>query len=226
MIKDLVPIPVETIHQPSFIGLWSIKNTEICDKIINLFEENEMSHSDIGFYDHADQSVKYDKKLINGKQMQVRLENLTNEDYEPIKNYFLILEKCFLSYCESWPTIQTDLIGISRNASIVKFLRSEKEFNEYNYHRKSAENSMDLFSFKTYLNSLQNEKGNTEFYYQGTSINHFKGLTIIWPTDWTHASRFLPPDDDDDVSYTITGTLGYTKVRDKKIGLEFDELKN
>ena len=125
MIKDLVPIPVETIHQPSFIGLWSIKNTEICDKITNLFEENEMSHSDIGFYDHADQSVKYDKKLINGKQMQVRLENLTNEDYEPIKNYFLILEKCFLSYCESWPTIQTDLIGISRNASIVKFLRSE-----------------------------------------------------------------------------------------------------
>ena len=130
MIKDLISIPVETNHQPNFIGLWSFKNTDICDKIISFFDENEMSHSDIGFYDHADQSVKYDKELVNGKQMQVRLENLTNNDYDPIKNYFLLLEKCFLSYCESWPTIQTDRIGISRNASLVKYLRSEKEFNE------------------------------------------------------------------------------------------------
>ena len=39
------------------------------------------------------------------------------------------------------------------------------------------------------------------------AINHFKGLTIIWPTDWTHASRFVPPDDDS-ISFTINGTLG------------------
>ena len=225
MVKDLTSIPVETNHQPSFIGLWSIQNSEICDKVISFFQNNEMSHSDVGFYDYADNSVKYDKAIVNGKQMQVKLEDLQTDDYDPIKNYFLMLEKCFLSYCESWPTIQTDRIGISRNASIVKYLKSEKEFNEYNYHRKSSENVMDLFSFKTYLNSLENEKGNTEFYYQGTSINHFKGLTIIWPTDWTHASRFVPPDDDS-ISFTINGTLGYTHIRDKKIGLEFDELRD
>ena len=49
MAKDLMSIPVETNHQPSFIGLWSIQNSEICDKVISFFQNNEMSHSDVGF---------------------------------------------------------------------------------------------------------------------------------------------------------------------------------
>ena len=123
MVKDLTSIPVETSHQPSFIGLWSIKNSEICDKVIAFFQDNEMSHSEVGFYDYADNSVKYDKEMVNAKQMQVKLEDLQSDGYDPIKNYFRMLEKCFLSYCESWPTIQTDRIGVSRNCSIVKYLK-------------------------------------------------------------------------------------------------------
>ena len=32
--------------------------------------------------------------------------------------------------------------------------------------------------------------------------------------------------DDDSISFTINGTLGYTHIRDKKKGLEFDELRD
>lgn len=43
------------------------------------------------------------------------------------------------------------------------------------------------FVFMTYLNDVPD--GGTEFYHQGLKIRAEKGLTLIWPADWTHTHR-------------------------------------
>ena len=40
----------------------------------------------------------------------------------------------------------------------------------------------------TYLNDVE-EGGETEFYYQKLKVKPRKGLTLIWPVDWTHTHR-------------------------------------
>ena len=39
----------------------------------------------------------------------------------------------------------------------------------------------------TYLNTVKN--GGTEFYYQKLKVDAVKGLTLIWPSDWTHTHK-------------------------------------
>ena len=39
----------------------------------------------------------------------------------------------------------------------------------------------------TYLNDV--DDGGTEFLYQKITIPAKKGLTIVWPTQWTHTHR-------------------------------------
>jgi len=45
--------------------------------------------------------------------------------------------------------------------------------------------------FMTYLNDVT-DAGETEFYYQKLKVKPQKGLTLIWPVDWTHTHRGIP----------------------------------
>ena len=42
--------------------------------------------------------------------------------------------------------------------------------------------------FMTYLNDIS-DQGGTEFLYQQLAVKPEKGLTLIWPADWTHIHR-------------------------------------
>jgi len=42
--------------------------------------------------------------------------------------------------------------------------------------------------YMTYLHDIADE-GGTEFYYQNIKVKPEKGLTLIWPADWTHHHR-------------------------------------
>jgi len=44
-----------------------------------------------------------------------------------------------------------------------------------------------LFAFMTYLNDVPD--GGTEFLYQNMTVRAEKGLTLIWPSAWTHMHR-------------------------------------
>jgi hypothetical protein len=58
--------------------------------------------------------------------------------------------------------------------------------------------------FMTYLNDVR-EGGETEFMFQKIKIKPQKGLTLIWPTNWTHLHRGLPSSTDEKM--IITGWL-------------------
>jgi len=54
----------------------------------------------------------------------------------------------------------------------------------------------------TYLNDISDE-GETEFLYQKIKVKPEKGLTLIWPTDWTHTHRGIPSQTE--TKYIATG---------------------
>ena len=60
----------------------------------------------------------------------------------------------------------------------------------------------------TYLNDI-NDGGETEFLYQNIKIKPRKGLTLIWPADWTftHRGNFAPSEE----KYIVTGWFNYTQ---------------
>jgi hypothetical protein len=59
----------------------------------------------------------------------------------------------------------------------------------------------------TYLNDVP--EGGTEFMYQKLTSPAKKGLTLIWPSDWTHAHRGQICNTH--TKYIITGWFNYLK---------------
>ena len=57
----------------------------------------------------------------------------------------------------------------------------------------------------TYLNDVP--KGGTEFYHQKIKTKAEKGLTVIWPSDWTHTHRGIISNTHE--KYIVTGWLSY-----------------
>ena len=63
--------------------------------------------------------------------------------------------------------------------------------------------------FMTYVNNVEN--GGTEFYYQDIKCPAKKGLTLIWPADWTHTHRGVV--DESNEKMIITGWFNYEDNR-------------
>jgi hypothetical protein len=63
-------------------------------------------------------------------------------------------------------------------------------FHAWHTERMSCNDPMSSrhLVFMTYLNDVT-DGGETEFLHQGIKIKPEKGLTIIWPTDWTFTHR-------------------------------------
>ncbi len=60
--------------------------------------------------------------------------------------------------------------------------------------------------FMTYLNDVS-DAGGTEFLYQGLTVQARKGLTLIWPADWTHHHRGVVSPTEQ--KYIITGWFSF-----------------
>ena len=60
----------------------------------------------------------------------------------------------------------------------------------------------------TYLNDV--EDGGTEFYYQGLKTKAEKGLTLIWPSDFTHTHRGIISNTKE--KYIATGWFSYDEL--------------
>ena len=59
--------------------------------------------------------------------------------------------------------------------------------------------------YMTYLNDVNN--GGTDFKFQNLTTPAKKGLTVIWPSDWTHLHKGQVSQTD--TKYIITGWLNY-----------------
>ena len=167
---------------PNFIGSWTIEPNSICDDLVSYFELNiDKQRNGI-----STKGLNLDKK--DSIDITIKPKDIILPGNEVFKSYFDQLFECFKNYVEEW----TFLDIISQSLEIGSFnlqrYKTGQHFKELHTERSSLENLHRIFVFMTYLNDVE-EGGTTYFSHYGLEIKPKKGLTLIWPAEWTHAHR-------------------------------------
>jgi len=167
---------------PNFIGSWNIEPMLICDDLISYFELN-LAKQKRGILSGG---LNLDKK--DSFDITIKPKDIILPGNEAFKAYFDQLFECYKNYVEEW----TFLDKISERLEIGSFnlqrYKTGQHFKEIHTERSSLENLHRIFAFMTYLNNVQ-EGGSTYFSHYDLEIQPRKGLTLIWPAEWTHAHR-------------------------------------
>lgn len=178
----------------NFIREQFLEDISLCDDIINYFDNSNdqfqgMSSSgvDLSVKDSTD-CYLLDKNLLNRYVQQlIDISKNYTENFPFSNNY------------GAWGII--DYINIQRYNPSQAY---------YAWHTERANHLMPNSSrhlvFMTYLNTVD-DGGETEFFHQGIKIKPQKGLTVIWPADWTHTHRGCPSTTQ--TKYIITGWFNF-----------------
>ena len=185
---------------PNFIGSWSIEPVSICDDLISYFETNT----------HKQRSGRTGGINLERKDsidITINPKEIILPGNEVFKLYFDQLLECYKDYVKEW----TFLKGISERLEISSFnlqrYKTGQHFKKIHTERSSLENLHRIFAFMTYLNDVD-KGGSTYFSHYELEIQPRKGLTLIWPAEWTHAHKGNVIKQGS--KYIITGWINFT----------------
>lgn len=179
----------------NFICGWYIDNTSICSRLIE-------HHKNSTTYDGTIRSDIVDKKHKNSKDCII-------SDTALLQDYASILIKAANLYSEKYSFCNAyEQWGIVENINIQHY---KPGGGFYSWHTERTSGSQPIASrhlvFMTYLNTLNKEGGETEFFYQKIKVKPEKGLTLIWGADWTFSHRGIKSDFED--KYITTGWFSF-----------------
>lgn len=176
----------------SFIGGWYI-DPKVCDDLIFYFEKNK----------HRQRSGVLGNNVVDEERKKSIEINLNPND-TLLDNYNNQLQKCLLNYVKKYPELNTNL---QRFNSYVEGYNIQKYLPKggfYKTHCERESSNTRCLVFMTYLNTVKN--GGTIFKYQNITTQAKKGLTLIWPTDFTHMHKGQICDE---TKYIITGWYNF-----------------
>jgi len=158
---------------------------------------NESNNFIMGWYaedlSFVDQLIKYhtfaDIKRTDTFDASVKESVDVSTPLEDQPDYSKHLDMCFGKYFEKY-------IGAKQNCGMwfaeypnIQHYPIGGGFKMWHAERThdSAPNVTRHLVFMTYLNDVPD--GGTEFMYQNLTVKAEKGLTIVWPADWTFTHR-------------------------------------
>tara|TARA_B100000123_G_scaffold272610_1_gene256337 strand:+ start:2708 stop:3409 length:702 start_codon:yes stop_codon:yes gene_type:complete len=209
-------LPVITENNPNFIGVWSLNDITFTDLLIDFFNSNQMLQMDMKIV--SKNGNKIDENVVKGKSiLNMKAEGITNTR---MLLYFKYLNECYKNYLLRWPTIiKQEKLGLMNNFELHKYVKGSPNNYDPFYKRNQPLAGIYSLSFITFLNSVE-KGGELEFYYHGTSIKAYRGVTVIYPSDWTHASKITSNVSDD--LYIIRGDIGYYAHENQTYGVSLD----
>tara|TARA_B100000427_G_scaffold227688_1_gene191135 strand:+ start:2090 stop:2668 length:579 start_codon:yes stop_codon:yes gene_type:complete len=174
---------------------WTI-DEKICDDLIDLFKENKK---------HQVQGVLGGPFNVNKKQKNsIDLGLHPNWEEKRFVAYKNVLKECARLYQEKYPEVKNfNPWGLTEGANIQYYPPGGGYFVEHCERTSKMENR--CLVWMTYLNDVPN--GGTHFKYQKVTTPAEKGLTLIWPTDFTHTHCGQISETHD--KYIITGWFNY-----------------
>jgi hypothetical protein len=180
----------------NFILKDKLKNLNLCDKLIEYHKASPYKQPGASTYGTKDKIStdigidynQYSRPVVNQylQELQEILEKYIKK--YPMSNYyapFQIQENINIQHYkpgEGYPTWHTE--------------RGNKEEPNGSRH----------LVFMTYLNDVD-DGGGTEFYHQKLTVQAKKGLTLIWPSDWTYTHRGVVSPTQE--KYIITGWYSF-----------------
>lgn len=192
-------IKKEKFPYNSFIGGWYIPN-KICDDLIKYFKKNKEKHVQ-GRSGYDNGSFIVNKKVKDSVDLGI---DPIFSDY-PINDYMKNLQNCLNEYLKMYPEASNcDRFNINEVYNI-QYYSPGGGFKKW-HHETGAKNTFKRhLVFMTYLNNVGN--CGTEFKYQKIKVKCKKGLTLIWPTCFTHTHRGIISKKNE--KYIITGWFSY-----------------
>ena len=176
-----------------FISSWLI-DPQICDDMVRVFDTNPQARRNGRVY-KRNASLPGGNTLVLDKSVKdsVEMSFDPNDPRPEWQAYIGALTDIINAYCEEYPQAAAyGVFGLLSRANL-QYYPPGGGYKTYHTERTGAgepEGSRHLV-FMTYLNDVTDE-GGTEFYHQGVTVQPVKGLTLVWPADWTFTHRGVP----------------------------------
>jgi hypothetical protein len=163
----------------TFIGGWFIPK-KVCNDLIKYFEKNKKIQVK-GKYGVKD-TFYVDKKYKDSLDININDDVVDNE----ILIYKKYLQKVLNEYIKKYPQLDEFERFELESFNIQKYPK-KGGFKFWHNERTCNRSALRVLTFMTYLNDLKS--GGTDFLYQKLTTPSKKGLTLIWPVDFTHTHK-------------------------------------
>ena len=157
-----------------FIHTVQMNDTSLCDDLL--------------LYYGRDSSNEYKQRgeSNGGDKTSTDVVVHSNSTDKTILKYLDFLRSALASYQETY-TAFSFTVGFAEPWNIQHYEPGEGFFN-WHCERGMHQTFQRALAFMTYLNDVD-DGGETEWLYQERKLEPKKGLTAIWPTDFTHTHR-------------------------------------
>ena len=198
---EKVTLPTQNLT-PTFIGSWTIHPLSICDELIAYFELNKNKQTK----GKTLSGINLDTK--NSTDITIHPKDINLPGNEVFEKYFNNLFSCYQEYVTEWPFLTTLPENLQIGSFNLQRYKSGQHFQKIHTERSGLNSLHRIFAWMTYLNDVDiKDGGSTLFSHFGLEIQPAKGLTLIWPAEWTHAHKgnLLKADS----KYIITGWMHF-----------------
>lgn len=197
---DTLKTHKQTHDADTFLLGWYIDES-ICDKLIDYFEND--AYQVIG-------------KTYGGVQPDYKKStDAWLVDHNLLVEYSTHLQNVCRHYIEKYPMVDNySPWGVVEKINLQRYYPDEG-FYKWHCERGNpdcAEADRHMV-FMTYLNTVE-DGGETEFLHQKMKVKAEKGLTLVWPADWTYTHRGVVSTTE--TKYITTGWLSYLKTQQDK----------
>lgn len=167
------------LPKDSFIQGWYMPK-ETCDGLVKHFNKNKnKAKPGASLYEGA---LSTDKTIKDSIDL-----SLGNNNFNPgIFEYRMHLQEILNLYVKEYPEVER-LDKFNVEDVNLQWYPGKGGFKTWHYERGTKGNMNRVLVFMTYLNDVEN--GGTHFKYQDITTPAIKGLTVIWPPDWTHTHK-------------------------------------
>ena len=177
----------------------------ICDDLIKYFDEHPDRHQSCESYGTGKIKTKIIVDDVVKKSTDIRFFGDT--DGIILSEYMMYLNMCISEYEYKYhQASHMASYGITEVTNLQKYEPGEG-YKVWHCERSGISQQTRCLAFMTYLNDVP--EGGTEFMYQNITSPAKKGLTMIWPSDWTHTHRGQISQTHK--KYILTGWLNYTE---------------
>jgi len=183
----------------------------ICDDLVKYFDENPDRYYKGGVYGIGDNS-QFNTDFKASTEIAFYI-NQDEEDAKIMSEYIMNLNLCIREYEYKYERVKLlATYAITEGIQIQKYEPSEG-YKAWHCERYGIAQQTRCFAFMTYLNDVP-DGGGTEFaYYPEIKLKAKKGLTILWPTDFTHTHRGIISQHE---KWIITGWFHHPGVKETK----------
>lgn len=198
---ERITLPNQNLS-PNFIGSWILNPLSICDELIAYFEENKNKQKRGATAAGENLNFKDSTDIIISPSEVKSSKNSIFEQY--LKNLFSFYQ----DYVTEWPFLTTFAGDLEIGNFNIQRYQSGQHFQSIHAERDSLRNIHRIFAWMTYLNDIDsNAGGSTFFSHYDMEVQPKKGLTLIWPAEWTHAHKGNVLHSD--TKYIITGWMHF-----------------